>query len=113
MFDYSADAIAELDPYVDPDGVAVFLEHVVGGPDGYSDLGEALAAYEDAVIGDHYESVEDYAYEYAEDCLGLEGFALDYFDAERFARDLTLGGDIVEVRNADTGYKLWLFHGNW
>jgi hypothetical protein len=51
-------------------------------------------------------NLPDYAYDYARECLGLEGTALDYFDADKFARDLELGGDMHEVR----GY---LFHGSW
>lgn len=41
-----------------------------------------------------YQSAEDWAREQAEEILGLEGVALQYFDAEAFARDCAIGGDI-------------------
>ena len=51
-------------------------------------------------------NLADYAYDYAKDCLGLEGTALDYFDADKFGRDLELSGDMTETRG-------WLFYGSW
>lgn len=111
MFDYSADAIAETYPDTDPDGVAIFIEYVAGSVDYFDDLDSLIASYDDALIGNHYDSVADYAYEYAEDCLNLSNFALDYFDADKFGRDLEYGGDIVAVRDEATG--LWLFNGHW
>jgi len=49
--------------------------------------------FEDAYRG-VWNSAEDYARELAED-IGMAGADGLYFDAESFARDLQLGGDIV------------------
>lgn len=37
-------------------------------------------------------TLEDYAYNYIEECYNLPEFALRYFDYEAFARDLSFGG---------------------
>lgn len=55
---------------------------------------EALERYEDVQLTT--ESAEDYAYELAQEVFDLKGPALQYFDGEAFARDLQMGGDIVE-----------------
>lgn len=62
---------------------------------------------------DHYKDVivfegnkENYAWEFANDHYDLEklmGSLSGYFDYERFAIDLELGGDIVEI-----GYNLYI-----
>lgn len=90
---------------VDTDGFRVFVTEVAGA--GYfADLDSAVDAYRDAVIGE--QSITDYAWDYAADCMGLDGFALDYFDADKFARDLQLGGDVIVAGNGR-----WLFYGTW
>lgn len=58
--------------------------------------------FEDCYIGDysyHDNPVLEYAYQYIDDCYDLEkmlGNLSAYFDYEKFARDLQLGGDIAE-----------------
>jgi hypothetical protein len=87
------EAIEELDSTVDIDAVRAFIEDVQG-VHYVSDVPETvLAQFHDAFRG--AQSLEDYAYEYAYGCVGLEGFALDYFDAEKFGRDLRLSGEII------------------
>ncbi len=51
------------------------------------------------------DSATDYAYELAEES-GLSGFALNYFDAEKFARDMDLNGEIQEYRHNNTDYLI-------
>ena len=44
-------------------------------------------------------SLEDYAYEYLEECLsarGIESWILNYIDYEKYARDLRIEGHFVE-----------------
>lgn len=64
-----------------------------------SDLGycaeKALEDYEYVMLSD--ESATDLAREYAEDAMGLTGFALQYFNAEAYANDCLLGGGWSEV----------------
>jgi antirestriction protein len=48
-----------------------------------------------------YNSLEDYAYEFVNDCYNLEklmGNLSHYFDYEKFARDLDYSGDIVHAK---------------
>lgn len=58
--------------------------------------------FEDCYIGDysdHDNPVLEYAYQYIDDCYDLEkmmGKLSAYFDYEKFARDMELGGDIAE-----------------
>jgi antirestriction protein len=61
---------------------------------------DQLSELGDRLIG-IYESVEDYAYEFIDDCYDLEkalGNLAGYFDYRAFARDLELSGDINAVR---------------
>ena len=60
--------------------------------------------FESASTG--HATAEDWAWTYAEDCLCLRGAALDYFDAEKFARDAQLGGDIT-VTDSNVFYSNW------
>jgi len=62
----------------------------------------ALETYEDVMLSE--EKPEDLAHGYAEDCMGLEGFALQYFNAEAFARDCLLGGDWAETKVGGKDY---------
>ena len=80
----------------------VFIEDVAGTHYVWHSVDSMLDAFNDAFAGAG--TLEDYAYDYALECLGLEGFALDYFDAERYARDLQFGGDMLETR----GYRFYL-----
>lgn len=82
----------------------VFIEDVAGTHYVWDSVDSMLDAFNDAFAGAC--SLEDYAYEYASECLELDGTALDYFDVEAYARDLQLGGDMLESR----GY---LFYGSW
>lgn len=48
-----------------------------------------------------YSSLIDYAYELVDECYNLEklmGTLVNYFDYEKFARDLELSGDIVAIK---------------
>jgi len=70
---------------------------------------DALAQFDDAFIGET--SLKDYAYELADEMMDCEGLSAEslgrrYFDYDQFARDLVLGGDVVE----SNGH---LFHSNW
>ena len=49
-------------------------------------------------------SASDYAYELIEECYNVKstGFLANYIDYDSFARDLILGGDIIEL-----GYNLY------
>jgi hypothetical protein len=97
------DALLE-DNNVDVEAFNVFIEDVAGTHYVWDSVDSMLDAFEDSFAGAG--NLPDYAYDYAKDCLGLEGTALDYFDADKFARDLQLGGDMLEAR----GY---LFYGSW
>jgi hypothetical protein len=87
------EAIEALEPYTDIDAVRAYVEDVQGVHYVSGDAEDVLAQFHDAFRGE--QSLEDYAYEYAYGCVGLEGFALDYFDAEKFGRDLRLSGEII------------------
>ena len=64
---------------------------------------EALDALEDAHVIEG--TATDYAYDIAQES-GLDGFALTYFDSEKFARDMDLNGEILEFRFNHTEYVL-------
>lgn len=106
----SFDTVVDLAKAIDSFGSAeaqafgLWLENIVGDITYFSDPDDAVNRFQEAYIGE--KSLEDYAYEYAEDVLGLTGAALDYFDCEKFGRDLELGGDITE-------YDGHLFNANW
>jgi antirestriction protein len=56
----------------------------------YEDVGEITKGdFEDAYRG-CWESFEDYAQQYVDDCMDLDETALRYFDYEKFARDLSM-----------------------
>jgi hypothetical protein len=97
------EAIEALEPHIDIEAVRAYVEDVVGTHYVTGDAEDVLAQFHDAFIGEI--SLKDYAYDYASDCLGLEGVALDYFDTEKFGRDLRLGGDVIESGP-------YLFNGN-
>jgi len=68
---------------------------------------ELLEAYESAFIGG--QTPLEYAVQYVEETGALEGVPdvlVCYFDYEAYARDLVIGGDIVEEGG-------WLFSTNW
>ncbi len=67
------------------------------------------AGFEDQYLGE-YDSAEDYAEEYIDSTGALESMPeslRDYFDYEKFARDLNYGGDIHVVDNPSGG--VWVF----
>lgn len=87
---------------------AVFAEHIwTSSVDTAGDLDDAESEFIDAWIGNM--SAEDYAYDYVTECLDISGTALDYFDFERFARDLVIGGDVAEFYESG---EFYLFHNN-
>jgi antirestriction protein len=87
---------------------AVFVDNIwTRHVDTVDELDDIESAFIDAWIGNM--SAEDYAYEYVTDCLEISGTALDYFDFERFARDMQLGGDITEYYESG---EFYLFHNN-
>ena len=73
---------------------------------GYN-ITEAMEKLDEVSISEG--SPVDYAWEMAED-MGIEGFAMTYFDAERFARDLELNGEIMEIRFNGTRYIMTNFN---
>lgn len=105
--DLTTDALDELleDNDIDIEAFDAFIEDIAGTRYEYG--GTDPQAIADAFISAFAGAgtLTDYAWQYAED-MGLEGFALQYFDAESFARDLELGGDMSEARG-------WLFYGAW
>ena len=46
------------------------------------------------------ESLEDYAYDFVQDCYDLPEFAQTYFDYDKFGRDLELGGDVYQFTDS-------------
>ena len=102
----SFDRVSELAKAIDEHGEAfgAFVSYFGIDPE------DALSKFEDAYIGEM--SLEDYAYEIVEECYlpqlpkGTPDIFTTYFDYEKFARDLDLGGDVVDA----DGY---LFHGVW
>ncbi len=56
---------------------------------------KALEEYEYVILSS--DPATDLAYEYAEDAMGLSGFALQYFNAEAYANDCMLGGEWSEI----------------
>jgi len=65
------------------------------------DIQEANRMLNDCFLG-QYDSVEDYAQEMLADSLQLPANLSYYFDWERYARDLEMGGDIqtIEYENS-------------
>jgi hypothetical protein len=80
----------------------VFVNDLARGQ--FDDVADAYAAFRGAYLGDS--PIGDYAYDYARDVLGLSGVALDYFDTDKFGRDLVLSGDVI-------AYDGLLFNGTW
>ena len=66
-------------------------------------VADALESLENVFIMEG--NLQDYAYEQVES-MGLEGFALQYFDVEKYARDLDAEGGILEFRFNHTNYVL-------
>ena len=74
------------------------------------DLEQAEKMIEERYYGE-YESLEDYAREYIENCYDLPEFVKTYFDYDRYGRDLELGDDVVTLR---TGYQeVHIFSRDW
>lgn len=68
------------------------------------DMDEAIANAGDVCI--FIGTREEYAQEYADDCLDLDrkmGDLARYFDYDAFGRDLELSGDIVEI-----SFRVWV-----
>lgn len=76
------------------------FEAVLGLKDnmGFKTIEEAKDYYEENLIGEFKDDAE-MAYHIAEEvnCWDLSEGMGRYFDAEAFARDLTMGGDVLEV----------------
>ncbi|GAB3475357.1 antirestriction protein ArdA [Amycolatopsis cihanbeyliensis] len=70
---------------------AVFAENLTSG----EDIDDIESAFTDQFVGEM--SLEDYAYDYVDECLDLPEIARSYFDYEKFARDLELSGDMIEI----------------
>jgi hypothetical protein len=81
----------------------VFIEDVAGPGYEYggTDPDVIVTAFNDAFAGAG--SLEDYAYDFASECLGLDGTALSYFDYAKYARDLDWSGEMLEAR----GYRFY------
>lgn len=76
--------------YVDSDNPEAFVAWHMNEPE-YNTDPEKFA---DEFIG-HYDSLEDYAYQYTEDSLsGVPDFFRNYIDYAAIGRDFHLGGDI-------------------
>ena len=56
----------------------------------------------------------DYAGEVIDDCHDLDEFAARYFDYEAFARDMKIGGDVVELTDTNNvrADAIWLLNPN-
>jgi len=71
----------------------IFIDYYYGDSIDNTDMTEAVDAFEERYRG-QYESVKDYAYEVIDD-IGFEGLgdtAANYFDREKFAKDLGFEG---------------------
>jgi antirestriction protein len=80
---------------------------------GASNLAEAKRYMEEGYSGE-FESVEDYAQQFVEDCYGdavakLPDFLRYHIDYEGVARDMELGGDIFTIRHRGSVH---VFQGN-
>ncbi|QDK03161.1 ArdA-like antirestriction protein [Mycobacterium phage SydNat] len=91
------DVMLELSEAVEKHGdpFVAWIGDIVGDISYFGSVSEAVDQFEDVYIGQM--TIEDYAYEYAEEVLGLTGTALEYFDTEKFARDLEASGDVSEA----------------
>ncbi|WNM67891.1 ArdA-like antirestriction protein [Mycobacterium phage Discoknowium] len=89
------------DPFV------AWLGEVVGDIGYFDSVADAVDQFEDRYVGPM--TLEDYAYEYAEEVLGLKDTALDYFNYEKFANDLSMSGDMTEVyyNGVDYVFRDW------
>jgi|SRR5690554_4894990 len=75
----------------DDEGIAIrFLMENIG-----YDLKTAIAKKDDVML--YRGRLVDYAAELVKDCYDFPEIVERYFDYEAFARDLELGGDVVEV----------------
>lgn len=105
------DFVCELAQALDDKGEAfgLFVSHFG------LEISDAVSAFDEAYIGDM--SLEDYAYNLVEECYlpelsgGSKEFFESYFDYDKFARDLKLGGDVVEISPRYDAH--YLFDGNW
>ena len=82
------------------DAILKFWEDVLGF-NYCKDVAKVLEVFEDAYQGE-YSSNEDWAEKYINDCYTLKKPLKDYFDYEKYARDLELGGDMIFL-DADNG----------
>jgi antirestriction protein len=76
--------------------------------DHWCDVSEAIEACENAYQG-AYGSVKEWAESYLEECgtfAGWSEFAKQYFNFEQYARDMEIGGDIVES-NGHIFFSSW------
>ena len=89
------------DPFV------AWISEVVGDIGYFADVADAVDQFVDRYVGPM--TLEDYAYEYAEEVLGLKDTALDYFNYEKFANDLSMSGDMTEVyyNGVDYVFRAW------
>ncbi|AVP42118.1 anti-restriction protein [Mycobacterium phage Naca] len=89
------------DPFV------AWISEAVGDIGYFADVADAVSQFEDCFVGPM--TLEDYAYEYASEVLGLKDTALDYFNYEKFANDLSMSGDMTEVyyNGVDYVFRAW------
>ncbi|QGJ97132.1 ArdA-like antirestriction protein [Mycobacterium phage PetterN] len=89
------------DPFV------AWISEAAGDIGYFADVADAVSQFEDCFVGPM--TLEDYAYEYASEVLGLKDTALDYFNYEKFANDLSMSGDMTEVyyNGVDYVFRAW------
>lgn len=78
--------------------IAEHGEAVTHWIDNLNDVDSAIDSFDDAFIGEL--SALDYAYDYVNDCVfdnDTPETLKTYFDYDAFARDLVMGGDVVEI----------------
>lgn len=81
---------------VDADAFDAYVTGVVGRLDYFDSLDDAVAEFRDAFVGPM--TLVEYAEQLADEFIGRDsGMARDYFDAERYARDLRMSGQYSEV----------------
>lgn len=79
---------------VDADAFDAYITGVVGSLDYFDSLADAVAEFRNAYVGAM--TLTEYAEQCADEFIGRDGFARDYFDAERYARDLRMSGEYTE-----------------
>lgn len=87
---------------------AVFAEYIwTSEVHTAEDLDDAESAFTDAWIGNM--SAEEYAEDILNECYDIPESIRPYVDAEKFARDMVIGGDIAEFYEDG---EFYLFHNN-